>query len=292
MTQVRDLLEAFATDRRGDGQRPAGITEYVSRLRRFDRWLKGRTVDQLSWVVITDYRNELAQRCAVSTVETMMVSIRAFCRWAVERGHLAEDVSAKVRVPRRPKALPKPLNPDELAALWAALTADARVTEQALWVVRRNRLVVSLMYYAGLRLSEVSRLIYKDCSTRTRTITVRDSKSGDRAIPMHPELVIELLNWPEGKRHDPVVRSWRGGGMTAGGVAHIFEVWLPERGVFISAHRLRHSFATEYLRATKDLRGLMTLMGHRSLETTQIYTEVLGDEQRANIAQVPALKTF
>ncbi len=292
MPHVRDLLDAFAADRRGDGQRPTGVLSYVQRLRRFDAWLKGTPVGDLSWVIITDYRNDLSLRCNISTVETAMVTVRAFCRWCVERGHLATDVSAKVRVPRRPTSLPKPLGPDELAALWAALSDDDTLGERERWIIRRNRLVVSLMYYAGLRLGETTRLRYNECSLRTRTITIRGSKSGDRSVPMHPELLIELADWPIGAKDDTVVRSWRGGSLTTGGLAHIFEVWLPERGIVISAHRLRHSFATEYLRATKDLRGLQTLMGHRSLETTQIYTQVTGDEQRANIARVPSLKTF
>jgi len=293
VSQLHDLLEAFATDRRGDGQRPSGILSYVQRLKRFDVWLKGKPVDQLSWIVITDYRNELAEHCNISTVETAMVTIRAFCRWAVDRGHLANDVSAKVRVPRRPQAMPKPLSPDELAALWAALSDDETVSDQTQWAIRRNRLVCSLMYYAGLRKGEVARLRYGDCSLRTRTITIRASKSNDRVIPIHPALLIELTDWPVGKNDDSVVRSWRGGGFTGvGGLGHIFEVWLPYRGVVISSHRLRHSFATEYLRATKDIRGLQSLLGHRSLETTQIYTQVTGDEHRANIAKLPTLNTF
>ena len=203
MTQVRDLLDAFATDRRGDGQRQSGVNAYVKRLRGFDVWLKGKPVDQLSWVVITDYRNELAQRCAIPTVETAMVTIRAFCRWCVDRGHLREDVSAKVRVPRRPPALPKPLGPDELAALWGLMTDDETVSDRERWIVRRNRLVVCLIYYAGLRRGEVARLRWSACSLRTRTITIYGSKSGDRAVPIHPEL---LTSWRIGRRVRMIVR--------------------------------------------------------------------------------------
>jgi site-specific recombinase XerD len=268
------------------------VKAYVKRLKAFDAWLNGKPVDQLSWVVITDYRNEMAQRCRIPTVETAMVTIRAFCRWAVLRGHLTEDVSAQVKVPRRPPALPKPLDADELAALWRVLADDDTLSDHDRWIIRRNRLVVCLMYYAGLRLSEVARLRHKVCSQRTRTITIYDSKSGDRTVPMHDDLADELANWTSNKRESPVVLSWRGGGITSGGIAHIFEVWLPKRGIVISAHRLRHSFATEFLRATKDIRGLQVLMGHRSLETTQIYTKVVADEQRANIAKLPRLATF
>jgi integrase len=290
--QICDLLEEFAADRRGDGRRPAGVKGYVKRMRAFDTWLK-RPLEQLSWSIITDYRNELAGRCAVATVETSMVTIRAFCRWAVDRGYLVDDVSARVKIPRRPPALPRPVPPDDLARLWAALADDESADDRGQWIIRRNRLIISLMYYAGLRRGEVARLLWGACSLRTRTLMIYDSKSGDRAVPMHPHLVVELASWPAGRRADPVVRSWRGGPLTPDGIGRIFEQWLPARAsVVISAHRLRHSFATEYLRATKDLRGLQTLMGHRSLETTQIYTLVCADDQRANIAQVPPLATF
>jgi len=292
MRLVRELLEDFATDRRGEGKRPGGVKAYIKRLKAFDAWLDGVPVENLSWMLIADYRNELAGRCAIPTVETMMVTIRAFCRWATDHGYLAEDVSARVKVPRRRPALPKPLSATELAALWRVLTDDESLDDRERWIIRRNRLAVSLMYYAGLRRSEVARLRWGTVSLRNRTLTVHDSKSGDRAIPIHPELLLELANWPAGRRTDPVVLSWRGGAMTPGGIGHIFEIWLPERGVVISAHRLRHSFATEYLRATRDIRGLMDLLGHRSLETTQIYTQVVADEHRANIGRVPSLSTF
>jgi site-specific recombinase XerD len=285
-------LDAFALDRRGDGMRLSGVTEYVARLRRFDAWLKGKPVDQLSWIVITDYRNELTLRCGPGYVQTIMITIRAFCQWAVKRGHLAEDVSANVKVPRRKRGIPKPISPEDLALLWKALGDDESLSDQERWTIRRNRLAISLMYYAGLRLGETTRLLYNDCSLQTRTITIRESKGEDRAVPIHPELFLELASWPQGKRDDTVIRSWRGGNISPGGLAHVFEFWLPARGVHISAHRLRHSFATEYLRATKDIRGLQGLLGHRSLETTQIYTQVTGDEQRANIAKLPTLATF
>jgi site-specific recombinase XerD len=117
---------------------------------------------------------------------------------------------------------------------------------------------------------------------------VRDGKGGkDRSVPLHAILLAELAAAPPHRPNWAVAGKADGSGMTVKSMAHIFERWLPERGLAISAHQLRHSFATELLRKRADIREIQELLGHESLETTQRYLALDPERLRAAVELLP-----
>lgn len=294
MASLESLLDAFVRARRGEGRRPEGVRRYADRLRLFGAWLGARGVEDVATIdalTVADYRDY----CIVDrgnregTVVNALTAIRAFAEWAIPLGHMAEDPTAKVRWPQRARGLPKPLTPEELGTL-AAILADEPEDEGEAWHHRRNRLAIELMYYLGLRLGEVARLKVADVNLVAGTVTIRQSKSRDRSVALHAELLPHLAEVLAGRRQsDPVIPAETGKAMKPKVLAKIFERWLPARGLRISAHRLRHSFATELLRGCGNLGLVQDALGHASPETTRIYTLIVVEDQRPAINRIPRL---
>ena len=159
--------------------------------------------------------------------------------------------------------------PNTIPAFPEELTAAKHFT----WC--RNRRAIFLMLFAGLRISEAAALRWRDVDLEGRYLVVRDGKGGkDRSVPLHPILLAELNKAPAHRPNWAVAGKADGSCMTVKSMAHIFERWLPERGLTISAHQLCHSFATELLRKRADIREIQELLGHNSSRTTEIYTHV------------------
>lgn len=289
-----EALEGFARHRRGEGQRASGLAKYLERLALFNHWLQGRGIDwhAVTTLDIADYRDHRAEHCRVATVLNDRCTLLAFYAWAQERGHIDTNPLLGVRWPKRSRPAPKPLTRCELATLSRILNTELE-TDEADWQRRRNRLACYLMYYAGLRLSEVARLRVADVDITSATVTIRDSKSYDRSVAIHPALLEVLVPWLAGRKQTgPVVPSRVGRPMDAEDLAKIFERWLRRFGLRISAHRLRHTFATEFLRGGGNLRVLQDALGHKSLETTQVYTQVITIDQVPHIAKLPTMESY
>jgi site-specific recombinase XerD len=292
--QWSDAIDAFARHRRGEGQRASGLAKYLERLALFGQWLRARGVawDAVTSLDIADYRDHRMETCRTATVLNDRCTLAAFYTWAQQRGHIDANPLVGVRWPKRVRPAPKPLSRCELATLSRILNTELE-TDEADWQRRRNRLACYLMYYAGLRLGEVARLRVADVDITSATITIRRSKSDDRSVAIHPALLDVLVSWLAGRKQtSPVVPSRTGKPMDAEDLAKIFERWLPRHGLRITAHRLRHTFATEFLRNGGNLRVLQDALGHKSLETTQIYTAVVVTDQAPAIRRLPTMESY
>ncbi len=148
----------------------------------------------------------------------------------------------------------------------------------------KHRLLLSLSYGAGLRVSEVVNLCVQDIDLQELTIHIKQSKGGKDRLTIFPEkLVVEIRNLIVGKeKKDIVLASERGGKLTTRTAQKIFENSLKKSGVKknVSFHSLRHSFATHLLENGVDIRYVQELLGHQNIRTTQIYTHVTNPRMR------------
>lgn len=142
----------------------------------------------------------------------------------------------------------------------------------------KHKLIISLTYGAGLRISEVINLKVKDANLEELTIHLKDAKGKKDRITIIPEKIkIDLQNLITGKNpNDYVFESERGGKLTERTAQKIFESALRKAGIKKDAtfHSLRHSFATHLLENGVDVRYVQELLGHRNIRTTQVYTQV------------------
>lgn len=142
----------------------------------------------------------------------------------------------------------------------------------------KHKLMISLAYGSGLRVSEVIKIKVKDVNIDELTLLIRDAKGRKDRISISPEkLKSELQNMMTGKIGDQYLfESERGGRLTTRTAQAVFEKSLKIAGIKKKAtfHSLRHSFATHLLENGVDVRYIQQLLGHASISTTQLYTKV------------------
>ena len=142
----------------------------------------------------------------------------------------------------------------------------------------KHKLLLSLAYGAGLRVSEVVALKVQDLDFEELTIHIKQAKGQKDRISVMPEsLVNDLKNLVAGKaKNDFIFASERGGKLTTRTAQKVFENALQVSGIKKDAtfHSLRHSFATHLLENGTDIRYVQELLGHQNIRTTQRYTQV------------------
>ena len=142
----------------------------------------------------------------------------------------------------------------------------------------KHRLLLSLAYGAGLRVSEVINLKVSDIDPGELTVHIKLAKGKKDRITISPErLVSDIQNLIAGKdKNDFVFSSERGGNLTTRTAQKVFENSLKKAKVSKEAtfHSLRHSFATHLLENGVDVRYVQELLGHQNIRTTQLYTQV------------------
>lgn len=210
---------------------------------------------------------------AASSRARAVAALKAFSAWLEASEGAAVGGVAGVRAPTAPRPQPRPLAPDAAHAVLEA-------ADDAAWTGARDAAALTLLWAAGLRISEVLALD-RSAAPLPEALTVCGKGGRERIVPILPaarEAVARYLALspfaaePEG----PLFRGVKGGRLQATVLRRRMAearraLGLPESA---TPHALRHSFATHLLSAGGDLRAIQELLGHASLRTTQIYTDV------------------
>jgi len=172
----------------------------------------------------------------------------------------------QIKFAKKPHSLPAILSKEEVSSLLQNVNNE------------KHRLLLSLAYGSGLRVSEVVNLRVKDLDLSRMVIHLRGAKGQkDRLTILSEKLVNDLKNLTAGKyTNDFVFTSERGGNLTTRTIQKIFSKALIKAKINKPAtfHSLRHSFATHLLENGVDIRYVQELLGHQNIRTTQIYTHV------------------
>jgi integrase/recombinase XerC len=238
-------------------------------------------LEALAGIGAKDFRAFMASRRALGasnrTLARQMSALRTFFRWLETEEIARNRAILSVAMPKVPHSVPKPLTIDRALAV-----VDGGGTAELDWVVARDTAVLLLLYGSGLRISEAIGLRTKDMPTADRDVLRVVGKGGkERAVPVLPVTIAALARYrallpyplaPE----DVLFRGAKGGPLSPRIIQLVMERLRSVLGLSAQAtpHALRHSFATHLLSAGADLRQIQELLGHASLSTTQIYTEV------------------
>ena len=244
-------------------------------------------LEDLDRLSTRDFRGYLARQNAEGLERTStaraMSTLKTFFKYLVREGRIENTVIQTVRIPKVPKSIPKALSIED------ALTALDVVEELSddVWVGKRDKALLTLLYGCGLRLGEALKLS-RDEGLRAldgdASLVISGKGGKQRLVPVLPAVSIAIQDYLDvcpfqfegdaplfvgvrGKRLNPAIAQ-----KTVRELRALLK--LPDSA---TPHALRHSFATHLLGGGGDLRTIQELLGHASLSSTQRYTEVDGE---------------
>ncbi len=184
----------------------------------------------------------------------------------------------EIKNPKRTKALPKSLNEKEVQDLINAVTWRDDDTPNKKQAQIRDKVILTLLYSTGLRISELINLISRDIDFDERTIRVRGKGDKDRIVLFDEktkELLTEYLKFRKSNAEYLFVNR-QNNKLTPRYIQLMIKKYADKAGIKkkVTPHVLRHSFATHLLKNGVDIRVIQQLLGHTSLSTTQIYTNI------------------
>jgi integrase/recombinase XerD len=200
-----------------------------------------------------------------------------FFRYLVLEGVLLESIAELVSSPKLWQYLPKVLSPDTVDRLLAAPGRDDRYA-------LRDRAVLCLLYATGCRASEVCGLTLRDVHLEERYCRCVGKGNKERLVSLNPVAVQALEAYLSHERpglartddNETLFVTRSGNRLSRTMVWHLVKKYAARIGCSkdVSPHTLRHSFATHMLAGGAEIRALQEILGHASIATTQIYTQV------------------
>jgi integrase/recombinase XerC len=280
--ELQKLWLAFlAHEKRASPNTLRAYGDDVSRFLAFQRGHLGGPVTEkaLASLKTTDIRAFIAARrsegLSASGVQRALAGIRSFYRFLAKEQILENANVRAVKTPRVKRRLPRPLS--EAEAERALKEAGEHDVE---WLGARDAALLTLLYGAGLRISEALSLKRGDVPLG-ETLTVLGKGRKERLVPVLPLLRDAIGAYADkipfgGGPSSSLFLSRRGRPMSPREAQGLMQRLRSRLGLSERAtpHALRHSFATHLLAGGGDLRSVQELLGHASLSTTQTYTQI------------------
>jgi len=272
---VQKVLERMRVRLEVRGLKPVTVAVYLRLLARFVAHV-GKPLGAVEASDVEGYLHELARRGrAPQSRNVILASLRLAFRTLLRRDPTAGIPQAKV-----PRYMPAILSGSEVRRLLEATTS------------LKYRAIFMLLYGAGLRVSEAISLETGDINSERMLIHVREGKTGARYVMMSPRLLATLrAYWRQFRPTGP--RLFPGQGtevadphLTRKAVHKVLAKVVRAAGIGkrVSAHTLRHSFATHLLDAGADVRTVQVLLGRAHIESTTTYLHLT----TARLRKVPS----
>jgi site-specific recombinase XerD len=268
-----------------DGLRARGMAErtrraYGADLGQLAEWAAGHelTPPELGMRDLRRFASVLSERGASkSTVARKLAAIRAFYGALLRAGGVSANPADLVATPKQDRKLPRVLSRDEMQTLLDRIPTGTPLE-------MRDRAMLELAYSCGLRAEEVVNLNTESPDFDGERLRIEGKGGKTRLVPMGEPAQAALTGYLErgrralvGTTDEPALLvSKSGRRLHPSDVRRRLERWVREAAIAggVSPHALRHSFATHLLEGGADLRSIQELLGHASLSTTQVYTQV------------------
>jgi integrase/recombinase XerD len=294
MRTANELIDAFCDQVwLQDGLAATSLASYRRDLTAWADWLDRHGGKALLAADRSDVESFLAGQfragARATSINRRLSSLRRFYRLQTTQGTLATDPTLRVKSPKLPRRLPRPLTEPQVEALLAAPD-----TETTLGL--RDRAMLETLYATGLRVSELVGLRRSQVGFDTGVVRVLGKGSKERLVPLGEEAIAWLKRYlatarpvlAKDAKTDAVFVSARRAPLTRQAFWQSIKRYAIRADIpttKLSPHTLRHAFATHLLNHGADLRVVQLLLGHADITTTTIYTHVARERLKQLHAQ-------
>jgi integrase/recombinase XerD len=270
---IKDYLILLRVER---GLSSNSVQAYERDLRKLESWARanGKRAEELKASELARWLSDLAQEgLSPRSITRAISTIRGFYNFLTQDARIDENAAANLCVPQFGRNLPKFLAEQEVEQLLDS--PDTSTLEGV-----RDRAVLELLYATGLRASEVVQLKIGDVDVHTGILNCQGKGSKQRLVPVGQSAIKRLGEYlarrgGQLKTGDPLFLGANGKTVTRQKIWKIVKDYAERHNLKeVSPHTLRHTFATHLLGHGADSRSVQTLLGHSSVETTQLYTHL------------------
>jgi integrase/recombinase XerC len=286
-----ELLERYINYLRYErNASPHTIRNYQSDLRQFRDYLKEgnsdavvdvRTIDVLQIRGFLGFLFEHEKK--KTSIARKLAAVRAFYKFLAKDRLLVQNPAATISTPKLDKTLPRIMSEEEMNSFLDRL---AEVVKNGDPSMRRDRAILELLYASGLRVSELVGLDLRSVNFGDAMLLVRGKGRKERIVPFGSKakqalddylpIREKILVGAKKGGQAALFLNARGDRLTTRSVDRLVKKYVRTYGpnVKVSPHSMRHAFASHLLTEGADLRAIQEMLGHRSLATTQKYTQV------------------
>lgn len=273
------IAKGFASYLLTAGKSKETVRTYSSAVSLFWRWCDEREVDPIAAPrnLIRAYLTERGECVSSTRVHSYLAAMRIFYAFVIDAEWRDDNPTKDLRIKRTETLPTQPLDPDELAALLKACSNE------------RDRLIILLLVYSGVRISEFAGMTAEDVDWKSGTITIRGKGDVMGQVAPHEAIMGRLRSylglfpsgplWLSQRDHNPLK-------------AHqvrkiIYRIAENANMKGIHPHRFRSTFACEFIEQYGDIQALKGAMRHKSIDTTARYAQAV--ERRRGLAKMRGL---
>jgi integrase/recombinase XerD len=227
-----------------------------------------------------------AQGLSTRSQARVISSIRTYFRYCEKKTGVAAPQLRQLRPPRVKAALPKALSVQDFEKLYKACETENKER------TARNQITLLLLYVLGCRVSELVSLNTDDLNATAGWLSVTGKGNKQRVVPLTKNLLEDLTAYLSGARptlikesSNTILVNDKGHRPSRVDIWRWLSAWSAAAGFEepVSPHQFRHGCATALLEGGADLRSIQLLLGHSSIQTTQIYTNVTTSKMREEV---------
>ena len=268
---------------------PQTIKSYGEDIEKFFDFLLEEDVlmDQVDIIVIRNFlTKELNSGVSKRSCKRRLSALKHFYTFLVEQKYVEDNPFLFIDVPKTDKKYPHALYKEQVREI---LTENTKRTDD---LMIRDQAILSTLYFTGMRAAELVSLTIQSVTLNQRIIRVVGKGNKERMLPISEECKKDLERYINFTRKEllgnakvptnALFLNSRGEKLTTRGLEYILDSIEEKTGTFVGLHPhiLRHSFATHLLENGADLRVIQELLGHASLNATQVYTHVTEKEMQ------------
>jgi len=259
------------------------IDSYSRDIEKFYAFLLEEDVDydKVDAIVIRNFlTKELTSGVTKRSCKRRLSALRQYYKFLIRNRYIEDDPFIYINSPKVEKRYPRVLFKEQVLEI---LNENRKRTDE---FVYRDQAILDLLYYSGLRASELVNLSIQDIQLKQRIIRVIGKGNKERIVPISEESKSDIekyikLTRPQllkktKEHHANLILNNRGNPLTVRGLEYILDKIEEKTGTFVNLHPhiLRHSFATNLIENGADIRVIQELLGHTSINATQVYTHV------------------